>query len=186
MQKTGEALRPKNKLSSASSPCLRTSSTAAMSSSFRSWLSLAICSPFSKKFWVACSTDTARTWAFLERPFFLLDGPLLLVLTRVVTWGVTQKKKETIIWLSYTFRRHITHKCNIWTKQSVPVSFGLWSSAAIYLFIYLYYSQKVRDAQLSYRISQCTLNTQWPLHVNLFHLLKTFVCTCPVFLQRGD
>lgn len=28
------------------------------------------------------------------------------------------------------------------------------------LFIYLYYSQKVRDAQLSYKISQCTLNTQ--------------------------
>lgn len=77
---------PESKLTSASSPCLRTSSTAAMSSSFRSWLSLAICSPFSKKFWVACSTDTAKTWAFLERPFFLLDGPLLLVLTRVVTW----------------------------------------------------------------------------------------------------
>ncbi len=69
------------------SPCLRTSSTAAISSSFRSWLSLAICSPFSRKFWVACSTDTASTWAFLERPFFLLDGPLLLVLTRVVTCG---------------------------------------------------------------------------------------------------
>lgn len=68
-----------------SSPCLRTSSTAAMSSSLRSWLSLAICSPFSRKFWVACSTDTARTWAFLERPFFLPDGPLLLVFTRVVT-----------------------------------------------------------------------------------------------------
>lgn len=33
-------------------------------------------------------------------------------------------------------------------------------SAAIYLFIYLYYSQKVRDAQHSYKISRCTLNTQ--------------------------
>lgn len=77
----------KNKAHSTSSPCFRTSSTAEMSSSLRSWLSLAICSPFSKKFCVACSTDTARTWAFLERPFFLLDGPLLLVFTSVVTWG---------------------------------------------------------------------------------------------------
>lgn len=96
-----------------------------------------------------------------------------------------RKRKQLFGWVLH-FRWYVTHKCNIWTKQSVPVGFGLWSSAAIYLFIYLYYSQKVRDAQLSYRISQCTLNTQWPLHVNLFHLLKTFVCTCPVFLQRGD
>lgn len=84
-------------------PCLRTSSTAAMSSSLRSWLSLAICSPFSRKFWVACSTDTARTWAFLERPFFLLDGPLLLVFTSVVTyeWRTGHCRwfsNNTIVW----------------------------------------------------------------------------------------
>lgn len=67
-------------------PCLRTSSTAAVSSSFRNWLSFAIFSPFSRKFWVAVSTEAAKTWAFLERPFFLLDGPLLLEFTRVVTY----------------------------------------------------------------------------------------------------
>lgn len=66
-------------------PCLRTSSTAATSSSFRNWLSFAILSPFSRKFSVACSTEAAKTWAFLERPRFLLEGPLLLVLTNVVT-----------------------------------------------------------------------------------------------------
>lgn len=66
-------------------PCLRTSSTAATSSSFRNWLSFAILSPFSRKFSVACSTEAAKTWAFLERPRFLLEGPLLLVLTSVVT-----------------------------------------------------------------------------------------------------
>lgn len=68
-------------------PCLRTSSTAAVSSSFRNWLSFAIFSPFSRKFWVAVSTDAAKTWAFLERPFFLFEGPLLLELTNVVTYA---------------------------------------------------------------------------------------------------
>lgn len=76
-----------------SSPCFRTSSTAVIRSSVRSWLSLAICSPFSRKFCVACSTDKARTWAFLERPFFLLDGPLLLVFTSVVTCGRSQERR---------------------------------------------------------------------------------------------
>lgn len=72
-------------------PCLRTSSTAAVSSSFRNWLSFAIFSPFSRKFWVAVSTEAAKTWAFLERPFFLLDGPLLLEFTRVVTYERNNK-----------------------------------------------------------------------------------------------
>ncbi|TNN32825.1 hypothetical protein EYF80_057013 [Liparis tanakae] len=78
-------------------PCLRTSSTAACSSSLRSRLSLAICSPFSRKLCVACSTDTASTWAFLERPFFLLDGPLLLVFTSVVTWGGSQSSGPLVL-----------------------------------------------------------------------------------------
>ena len=72
-------------------PCLRTSSTAAVSSSLRNWLSFAIFSPFSRKFWVAVSTDAANTWAFLERPFFLLDGPLLLEFTNVVTYTMDTK-----------------------------------------------------------------------------------------------
>lgn len=76
-------------------PCLRTSSTAAVSSSFRNWLSFAIFSPFSRKFWVAVSTEAANTWAFLERPFFLLDGPLLLELTKVVTYGRDKRKKKS-------------------------------------------------------------------------------------------
>lgn len=71
-------------------PCLRTSSTAAVSSSLRNWLSFAIFSPFSRKFWVAVSTEAAKTWAFLERPFFLLEGPLLLEFTRVVTYNRTK------------------------------------------------------------------------------------------------
>lgn len=77
-------------------PCLRTSSTAAVSSSLRNWLSFAIFSPFSRKFCVAVSTDAAKTWAFLERPFFLLDGPLLLEFTKVVTYDRNTK------WLNNT------------------------------------------------------------------------------------
>ena len=43
---------------------------------------------------MAVSTDAARTWAFLERPFFLLDGPLLLEFTKVVTYSTPQELAE--------------------------------------------------------------------------------------------
>lgn len=95
-------------------PCLRTSSTAAVSSSFRNWLSFAIFSPFSRKFWVAVSTEAASTWAFLERPFFLLDGPLLLEFTKVVTYKRSNKLFNS---KRYTLVR------KPWNKNIYPLQF---------------------------------------------------------------
>lgn len=66
---------------------LRTSRSAALSSSVKMGASLAIFSPLSNKFQVASSTEARMTRALLEQPFFFLEG-FWGQFTNVVTYNI--------------------------------------------------------------------------------------------------